>query len=89
MTITGAAVLYTTIWFICLFVLLPFGQRSQAEAGHVVPGTPPGAPAVMVLGRKAIGATFLSLAVFAVLGVVIYFNLITRADVLSLDWLTH
>ncbi len=89
MTITGALVLYATIWFICLFVLLPFGQRSQADAGEVVPGTPAGAPAAPLLGRKAFWATIMSIAIFVVLGIVIYTNMITRADVLGLDWLTH
>ncbi|MBA2125134.1 DUF1467 domain-containing protein [Hyphomicrobium methylovorum] len=33
------------LWFITLFVVLPFFAHSQEEAGEVVPGTPEGAPA--------------------------------------------
>jgi len=40
---TGFA-LYFLFWWLCLFVVLPFGVRSQAESGNVVPGTEPGAP---------------------------------------------
>ena len=60
MSITGALVLYATIWFLVMFLLLPFGHRSQAEAGHVVPGTPEGAPAQGMMGRKALWATVIA-----------------------------
>ena len=39
MNLTGGIVLYAVLWFLTLFVLLPIGQVSQAEAGEVVPGT--------------------------------------------------
>lgn len=32
------------IWFITLFVVLPFFAKTQDEAGDVVPGTPASAP---------------------------------------------
>ena len=37
--------LYFMIWWLVLFAVLPFGVRTQAEAGEVTPGTPPSAPA--------------------------------------------
>ncbi len=37
--------IYFVVWWISLFVVLPFAGRSQAEAGVVVPGSEPGAPA--------------------------------------------
>ena len=40
MNLTGGIVLYAVLWFLVLFVLLPFGQQSQADAGEVTPGTP-------------------------------------------------
>ena len=33
MNLTGGIVLYAVLWFLTLFVLLPIGQVSQAEAG--------------------------------------------------------
>ena len=44
MSITGGLVLYATLWFLVMFLLLPIGHQSQEEAGQVVPGTPVGAP---------------------------------------------
>jgi predicted secreted protein len=36
---------FCCLWFITLFVVLPFFARTQDEAGDVVPGTPGSAPA--------------------------------------------
>jgi predicted secreted protein len=40
---TGLAV-YFVIWWIVLFAILPIRIRTQAEGGHVVPGTEASAP---------------------------------------------
>ncbi|HRM75743.1 MAG TPA: DUF1467 family protein, partial [Paracoccus sp. (in: a-proteobacteria)] len=37
MNLTGGIVLYAVLWFLVLFVLLPFGQKSQADVGEVTP----------------------------------------------------
>ena len=42
---TGFAI-YFVAWWVLLFIVLPFGVRSQDEDGEVVPGTDPGAPAI-------------------------------------------
>ncbi|MCA0405574.1 MAG: DUF1467 family protein [Proteobacteria bacterium] len=39
--------IYFIIWWVTLFAVLPFGVKSQLEAGEVSPGSDPGAPAVM------------------------------------------
>lgn len=39
--------IYFIVWWLTLFVVLPFGVRSQHEAGEVTPGSEPGAPAKM------------------------------------------
>ena len=56
MSITGGLVLYATLWFLVMFLLLPIGHQSQEEAGQVVPGTPVGAPMRPMMGRKALWA---------------------------------
>jgi predicted secreted protein len=43
---------YFVIWWIALFVVLPFGVHSQHEMNDIVPGTEPGAPARPRLGLK-------------------------------------
>jgi predicted secreted protein len=45
MTASLAVALYIVIWWLTLFVVLPFGVRTQGEAGDVVEGTPESAPA--------------------------------------------
>jgi predicted secreted protein len=36
---------YFIVWWMTLFVVLPFGMKTQAEAQEVVPGTVESAPA--------------------------------------------
>lgn len=61
---TGAAALYFVAWWVGLFAVLPFGARSQAEAGEVVAGSEPGAPSAPLMREKAIWTTVLASAVF-------------------------
>lgn len=58
--------LYFMIWFVTLFVVLPFGVRTQAEAGDVVPGTPASAPASPNIARIAVINTILATVVFGI-----------------------
>jgi predicted secreted protein len=52
MSWTTALAIYFVAWWIVLFLVLPFGVRSQHETGEeVVPGTDPGAPAMPRLLR--------------------------------------
>jgi predicted secreted protein len=67
MTITFMLASYFVIWWTVLFAVLPFGVRTQGEAGSVVPGTPASAPAQFRLGRVALMTTVVATIVFAVL----------------------
>ena len=62
---TGFAI-YFVMWWIVLFVTLPFGVRSQHEDGVGAPGTDPGAPITTGMGRKLIWTTVISAVIFAV-----------------------
>jgi predicted secreted protein len=62
-----AAAIFMTIWFTVLFRVLPFGVRSQHEAGEVAPGTDPGAPVAPQLAAKFPWTTLISAAFFAAL----------------------
>jgi predicted secreted protein len=64
MTITAAVALYFVIWWLVLFAVLPFGIRSQREAGDVVPGSDPGAPAATNLRRVVLWTSVIALGVF-------------------------
>jgi predicted secreted protein len=54
MGISGAVAFYFVIWWVMLFISLPFGVKSQAESGQITPGTDPGAPSFPNLREKAI-----------------------------------
>ena len=64
-TISTAFAIYFVLWWIVLFVTLPFGVRSQHEDGESVPGTDPGAPIATQMGRKLIWTTAISAIIFA------------------------
>jgi predicted secreted protein len=61
---TGFAI-YFVLWWVVLFVTLPFGVRSQHETGEGAPGTDPGAPIASRMGRKVIWTTLISAVIFA------------------------
>lgn len=63
---TGAAALYFVAWWIGLFAVLPFGVRSQVEAGEVLDGSDPGAPSTPALREKAIWTSLVATAVFTI-----------------------
>lgn len=83
MTITGAIVLYAVTWFMTFFVVLPIRTQSQDEANHVEPGTPPGAPAQEIVGKKAKLTTLIATPIWALICGVILSGWITIKD---LDW---
>ncbi|MGJ5011629.1 DUF1467 family protein [Bradyrhizobium oligotrophicum] len=56
--------IYFVLWWVMLFVTLPFGVRSQHEMGGGSPGTDPGAPTISLMGRRLIWTTLLSAVVF-------------------------
>lgn len=66
-----AIAIFFTTWFIVLFAVLPFGVRSQHEAGDYVEGTDPGAPVAPKLWMKAAWTTVLTAIVFAVLVLIV------------------
>ena len=65
-TISTGFAIYFVLWWVVLFVTLPFGVRSQHEDGGGAPGTDPGAPISSQMGRKLIWTTALSAVIFAV-----------------------
>jgi predicted secreted protein len=83
MSITSAIVLYAVTWFMVFFIVLPIRFVSQGDAGSVVPGTPQGAPATEIVGKKAKLTTLIAIVVWAVLAGIILSGVISIRD---LDW---
>ena len=65
-SIATALAIYFVLWWVTLFVTLPFGVRSQHEDGEGAPGTDPGAPILARMGRKLIWTTVISGIAFAI-----------------------
>ena len=65
-SISTALAIYFVLWWVTLFLTLPFGVRSQHEEGEGAPGTDPGAPVMAKMGRKLIWTTIISAIIFAV-----------------------
>jgi predicted secreted protein len=65
-SISTAFAIYFVLWWLVLFVTLPFGVRSQHEDGSGAPGTDPGAPIATKMGRKLIWTTIISAVIFAI-----------------------
>jgi predicted secreted protein len=76
MSIALGLALYLMIWFLTLFVVLPFGVHTQAEAGDVVPGTPESAPAAPKILRIALINTALASVVYIIVLLVLNSELV-------------
>lgn len=66
MTVAFGVAIYFIIWWITLFMVLPFGMRTQDEQGDIVPGTPGSAPAHIRIVRVFAINTVVAAVVFAV-----------------------
>lgn len=86
MTITSGLILYAVTWFMTFYITLQLRTRTQAEAGHVVPGTPASAPAQENVGRSALITTGFATVIWAALTWVIVHEWITTED---LDFNAH
>ena len=60
-----AVATFFCLWFITLFVVLPFFARTQDEAGEVVPGTPGSAPAKINMRKVFAVNTVVAAVAFA------------------------
>ncbi|RAK68963.1 DUF1467 family protein [Phenylobacterium kunshanense] len=69
--------IFFTIWWTVLFMVLPWGVQSHADAGVKVPGGgEPGSPVNPKLKQKFLITTAISVVVFAILWLVLTLGLI-------------
>jgi predicted secreted protein len=84
MSLSTSVAVYFIIWWVVLFAVLPWGVRSQVEAGEVVPGSDPGAPALPKLKSKVIWTTLVSALLFAAFQVIYRYRLVSLDDLATL-----
>ncbi len=78
MAVASALAIYFILWWVTLFAVLPWGNRSAHEAGEDgLPGHAASAPLKPNLGRKFIATTVISAVLFAIGYVIVSSELIT------------
>jgi predicted secreted protein len=73
----SAIALYGVIWFMTMFLVLPFRLQTQGEAGEIVPGTPSSAPSDAQMMRKVKLVTFIATPTFLIVAGIILSEVIT------------
>jgi predicted secreted protein len=84
MSFSTSVAIFFIIWWVVLFTVLPWGIRSQAETGEVVPGSDPGAPALPRLKSKLVWTTLVAAIVFAAFQVIYRYRLVGLDDLSTL-----
>jgi predicted secreted protein len=84
MSLTTSLAIFFIIWWVVLFAVLPWGIRSQAESGEVVPGSDPGAPAMPKLKSKLVWTTLVAAIVFGLFEVIYLYRLVSLDDLATL-----
>ncbi|MGC6391095.1 MAG: DUF1467 family protein [Alphaproteobacteria bacterium] len=79
MTFVEVIVAFAIIWWVVLFIVLPFGVRSHHEEGIVDRAIDPGAPVRPQMGRKILVTTFVALLVLG------FFYVGRTSGIISLD----
>jgi predicted secreted protein len=73
----AALAIYFLIWWLSLFIVLPFGGHSQEQGGEIPAGTDPGAPAFPKIAAKLLWTTVVATVLFALCDVVYVYHLVT------------
>jgi predicted secreted protein len=84
MSLATAIAIYFIIWWVVLFMVLPWGVRSQHEGGDIVSGSDPGAPVIPRLWWKLFWTTVVSGVVFALCAFVYVNRLVTLEGLIAL-----
>lgn len=77
MSIMSAIVLYSMLWFLTLFIVLPLRTRTQGEAGDVAPGTHSSAPENAQMAKTARITTYWATGAFVVIAGIIFSGVIS------------
>lgn len=79
MSISLALATYFICWWLALFMVLPFGVRTQEEEGEVIPGTVESAPKNPHIFTKLLATTLVAFLLFGMV------YLVVATDLIDLD----
>lgn len=82
MSLISALAIFFIIWWLVLFAVLPFGVRSQHEAGDITLGTDHGAPERPQLARKFVITTAIAAIIFLVVYIAFGFYMFSLEDMI-------
>ena len=84
MGITGSIIVYTLIWWMIFFSVLPVGIQSNKEKFRErVEGIDPGAPNNPNIGKKFLITTIITSIIFIVIYYLVSFNLLNLREFLQ------
>ncbi len=66
MSLTGSLAIYVIIWWLVLFMVLPFGAKQKIDNESVADGHDAGAPAKPMMWRKLLATTLISAVLFGI-----------------------
>lgn len=81
MSLSLSLATYFIVWWLTLFMVLPFGIKTQEEEGEVVPGSAESAPAMPNLLKKGLITSLIAGVIFAGIYSVYTYNLISLDDI--------
>ncbi len=76
-----AVAIYFICWWMVFFIVLPFGAKTQDEAGEIEPGSAESAPMEPKLIRKILITTAAATCLFAGIYIVMAYELLTLQDI--------
>lgn len=85
MPIASAIAIYFVVWWISLFMVLPFGVRGQHEENQTLKGTEKGAPVNANIVKKFIQNSILATIIWAIIMAIIIFDLINLENIPFMD----
>ncbi len=84
MSLIGSIVVFVILWWLVFFMILPRNINSQREAGNIIEGTDPGAPANPNITKKLVITTVITSILFAIIYFLNYFDILNIRRILSL-----
>ncbi|MBE7637583.1 DUF1467 family protein [Sneathiella sp. P13V-1] len=80
--VTGLVV-YSIMWFVVLFTVLPWGVRTQQEEGEVEPGTAESAPVNPAIWKKLLITTIVTALLFGIFYTIVEMDLFNFREMVS------
>ena len=81
MSLSLSLATYFIVWWLTLFMVLPFGVKTQEEEGEIVPGSVESAPAVPNILKKGLITSIIAGFIFAIIYSVYTYDLLSVDDI--------